>query len=51
MTDIEPVRDYDEELMDKYVINYSGKTITKSCPQQISDKLFKKAQEKVKKDE
>ncbi len=51
MTDIEPVRDYDEELMDKYVINYSGKTITKSCPQQISDKLFKKAQEKVKKDD
>ena len=51
MTDIEPVRDYDEELMEKYVINYSGKTITKSCPQHINNKLFKMIQEKVKKDD
>ena len=44
MTDVQPVRD---ELMEKYVINWAGKTEKKSCPQNLSKKIFQKLQEEI----
>lgn len=48
MTDIQPVRDKETELMEQYVSNWSGKTERKSCPKKISEKIFQKLQEEMK---
>ncbi len=47
MIDIQPIRDEETQLMEKYVSNWSGKTERKSCPQNLSSKLFKKLQEQL----
>ncbi len=48
MTDAQPIRDDESELMNQYVSNYSGKLETKSCPRKLSNKIFKNLQEQVK---
>ncbi len=47
MTDVQPVRDRETELMEQYVPNWSGKTERKSCPQNLSSRIFKKLQEQM----
>lgn len=47
MTDVQPVRDQETELMEQYVSNWSGKTERKSCPQNLSRKIFQKLQEEM----
>ena len=48
MTDIEPIRDEEAELMEKYVSNYSGKIEERKCPKNLRDKIFRKIQDEVK---
>ena len=47
MTDVQPVKDKNEELMQKYVANYTGKTVERKLPPNLSAQVFEKIQKQM----